>query len=184
MDMANDIVSPSAASGGPHQELDSESQVEARPRTRSRLASYINPRRMTVLPDVPELYDRGCRSGQDDVYIPNVDQMCDSLFRWFINNPGTDLPASYGGIVLHILEDRRRVTVLNEELREEIFSKVEEHRQITTELRHAIQMQSKQQIDHHHTYLSHDEVPLSWQVGGKDLRRSVPRQFCLIFNFL
>ena len=119
--MADDIVSPSAGWGETHQEVDGESQVDARPRTRSRLASYINPRRMTVLPDVPELYDRVNRSGQDDVYSTNVDQMCDSLFQWFLNSPGTDLPASYSSIVLHVLEDRRRVRILNEELRKEIF---------------------------------------------------------------
>ena len=182
--MADDIVLPSTASGRVHQELESEGQVNARPPPRSRLASYINPRPVTVPPDMPELCDRVYRSGQDGVYLPNVDQMCDSLLRWFITNPGTDLPASYSSIVLHILEDRRRVTMLNEELRKEMLSRIEEHSQIMTELRCAIQMQSKQLTDQYHTHISHKDVPPSWQVGVKDLMHCIPCQLYSIFNLL
>ena len=112
--------------------------------------------------------------GQDGVYIPNVDQMCDSLLRWFLTKPGTALPASYSSIVLHILEDRRRVTMLNEELRKEIFSINQEHERITGELRCAIQLHCQQQTSQHLTYSGHNDALPSRQVGWKDLMHSIP----------
>lgn len=109
-------VSILPATGFGERQRQPDNEHHTRPRPRSRLTSYFNPHRVITMQEKPE-FDWSSLKEKDDVYVPDPGHMCNTLLQWYLANPGKDLPAGYSSFVLHVLEEYRRVTLMNEELR-------------------------------------------------------------------
>ena len=113
--------------------------LKARPRPKSKLASYLSTNRNADQNDAPS-FDWSSLGETDEAYEPVPDLLSHTLQQHVMNNPMADLPAQYNNLVMRLIEDHRRLKMDNGRLSQELGDEVENHMEDNETFRQTVEL--------------------------------------------
>jgi len=132
-------ANPVAASQADAAEIHDPEHAKARPRPKSRLASYLNTYRNAEKTE-PASFEWSSLPVRDGIYVPGPDHMSNTLLQQIMANPMHDLPAGYNNLVLHMIEDYRHLAAQNHEQCQRLQAEIESHLEDNEQYRRTLQM--------------------------------------------
>lgn len=136
------LVATTQADAAEIQELE---HAKARPRPKSRLASYLNTYRNAEKTE-PASFEWSGLPVQDRIYVPRPDDMSNTILQQIMAGPTHNLPAGYNSLVLHMIEDHRHLTAENHEQSQKLQAEIESHLEDNEQYRRTLQLYNRERI--------------------------------------
>ena len=115
-------------------------QPKNRVRPRSKFSSYLSTPRTSLAPNTPDCSTSHWREsiGKNKVYKPDPEQMCSTILAHLLTDPTKGLPAQYNGLLLHIVESHRQLTIDTRIRHDELAAEIESHQADVEQFQQAV----------------------------------------------